>query len=133
MKVWEKEEGEVEWANERLEYLSRRLLDVQETERRFIARELHDEIGQALTALKINMQEMLRNPDPGARVSRTVECLGLIDQTVLQVRNLSVELRPSILDDLGLVAALRWYLDRVAKRSNFEQHYSAEEEQSRLP
>lgn len=126
-------QGELESTNERLEHLSRRLLEVQETERRFIARELHDEIGQALTALKINLQEILRNPDPEARVSRTLDCVGLIDQTVLQVRNLSVELRPSILDDLGLVAALRWYLDRVAKRSSFEQHYSAEGVQSRLP
>lgn len=131
--VRKKAEEELHTAMGLLENLSQRLLQVQESERRYIARELHDEIGQALTALKINLQEMKHNPDTAARAVRTDECVDLVDKTILQVRNLSVELRPSILDDLGLVSALRWYLDRVAHRSGFGQEFTSTGVNSRLP
>ena len=92
-------------AKERLQALSARLLDVQEAERRRIARELHDEVGQALTAIRINLQMLRQLPEAAARVNETLEVL---DRVLQEVRRLSLDLRPSLLDDLGLVAALQW-------------------------
>src|ERR1700687_2317762 len=90
-----------------------RLLEVQEEERRLIARELHDEIGQALTAVKFNLQSVRGLGELGAVAID--EAIGIADRTLQQVRDLSLDLRPSLLDDLGLSAALRWYLDRHAQ------------------
>jgi PAS domain S-box-containing protein len=102
---------------QRLRALSNRLLEVQEAERRHLARELHDEIGQSLTALKINLESANRAAQ-GARVPRLCEdMIGIVDRLLDQVRNLSLDLRPSLLDDLGLAEALRWYADRQAQRS----------------
>jgi signal transduction histidine kinase len=101
----------------RLQTLSRQLLQAQESERRHIARELHDEIGQALTVIKINLQSLTRSSS--ALTPRLEESIGIVERTLEQVRNLSLDLRPSILDDLGLVAAVRWYLDRQAQRAGF--------------
>jgi PAS domain S-box-containing protein len=126
-------EKEVRSTRERLEALSHRLMEVQESERRHLARELHDEVGQALTALKINVQTVQRAPDGRAAGSLMVESVELIDRLIMQVRNLSLDLRPSILDDLGLVVALRWYLDRVAQRSGFISHFSSDGIVGRLP
>lgn len=125
-------EDDLRKTRERLETLSHRLLEVQEGERRHIARELHDEIGQALTAVKINLQAMHRTVDAEARSSRVRESVEIIDHAISQVRNLCLDLRPSILDDLGIVAALRWYLDRVAHRAGFESHFIENGIESRL-
>jgi signal transduction histidine kinase len=103
---------------ERLQILSRQLLHAQETERRRIARELHDEIGQVLTAVKINLQTLQRTAGPAAHASLQ-ESIAIVDRAVQQVRNLSLDLRPSLLDDLGLVAALRWYVDRQSARAGY--------------
>jgi PAS domain S-box-containing protein len=111
---------------ERLQSLSQQLMKAQEVERRHIARELHDEIGQALTAVKINLQAILRNPDTEKLSTRLEESISTVERTLNQVRNLSLDLRPSILDDLGLVAALRWYLDRQAERAGFAAQFTAE-------
>jgi signal transduction histidine kinase len=104
---------------DRLQTLSRRLLRAQEEERRRIARELHDEIGQSLTAVKINLQRAMSSP--GARTSLPFlrDSDDLIDRVLQQVRHMSLDLRPSVLDDLGLVASVRWYLDRAAERAGF--------------
>ena len=111
---------------ERLKSLSQQLMKAQEVERRHIARELHDEIGQALTAVKINLQAILRNPDTQKLAARLEESISTVERTLNQVRDLSLDLRPSILDDLGLVAALRWYLDRQAERAGFNAQFTAE-------
>jgi signal transduction histidine kinase/DNA-binding response OmpR family regulator len=103
--------------SERLQSLSRQLLHAQETERRHLARELHDEIGQALTALKINLQGLHRSLGNSPLTGRLDDSIGIVERTLDQVRNLSLDLRPSMLDDLGLIAALRWYLDRQALRA----------------
>jgi len=106
----------------RLRTVSRRLIDIQESERRHIARELHDEIGQSLTALKIQLQTLqqrLSDASMGLTVASGVETL---DRLMKQVRNLSLELRPSVLDDLGLHAALRWYMDRMRQDSGLDIH-----------
>ncbi|MFH0794020.1 MAG: PAS domain S-box protein, partial [bacterium] len=117
--------------SQRLERLSHRLLEVQEAERRGLARELHDQVGQALTALKINIQSIQRLSDPAALRARLHESIAIVDQTIDQVRSLSLDLRPSLLDDLGLVPALRWYLDRTAQRAELKANFTAEPLESR--
>jgi PAS domain S-box-containing protein len=104
-------------AEETLRSYSRRLIEAQEAERQHIARELHDQIGQVLTAIRINLQTI-------GNLCETAESRPLIDQGVAiidvaleQVRDLSFELRPSLLDNLGLVAALRWYSDQYTQRT----------------
>lgn len=93
---------------EKLERLSFNLMDKQEEERRYFAKELHDEIGQSLTLLKI--QHQLPEPDKELITS-------VLSELIDKVRNLSLNLRPSILDDMGLSAALDWLTDRQRKFS----------------
>lgn len=116
----------------RLNVLSQRLLKAQEDERRHIARELHDQIGQALTAVKINLQAMQRiagNPDLLPRLGDSID---IIKNTLREVRDLSLDLRPPMLDDFGLVSALRWYVDRQAQRAGLEARFSADPPQLRI-
>lgn len=100
---------------ERLQLLSQQLVEAQEAERRRIARELHDEIGQTLTAVKINLQAIQRRAGVADLTGSLQESMDIVEQAIQQVRNLSLDLRPSLLDDLGLAATLRWYLDRQAR------------------
>lgn len=110
----------------KLRELTRQLLQVQEKERRSLARELHDEIGQALTAVKINLQAAIRAPNEAR--SRLDEAMELVGRTLEQVRGLALDLRPSLLDDLGLVAALGWYVRRCAERTGLEGTFRCESE-----
>jgi len=103
----------------RLRLLSHRLLEIQENERRQLARELHDEIGQILTATKIDLDVIRRTKLPDELNQRLNDDISMLDTCLREVRNLSLELRPSILDDLGLVAALRWQLERFQQRVGF--------------
>jgi two-component system sensor histidine kinase UhpB len=118
-------------ANVRLRSLSNRMLDVQENERRHIARELHDEIGQALTAVKLHLQAAQRRGGPETK-QPLEECVLITDQALDQVRNLSLNLRPSQLDDLGLVAALRWHIERQAAVSGLDAEFRADDLSERL-
>jgi signal transduction histidine kinase len=91
----------------------------QEKERKAIARELHDELGQVLTALRMDavwLSERLQAPDPKAG-DRAVAMCGLIDHTIDEVRGLATRLRPGVLDDLGLIDALEWYIADFEKRT----------------
>jgi PAS domain S-box-containing protein len=98
-----------------LQALSRRLLDVQEAERRQIARELHDEIGQSLTGIKLILEKTMREPS----VAPALEpALGITNELIGRVRDLSLELRPAMLDDLGLLPALKWHFERYTSRVN---------------
>lgn len=117
---------EVHAGRERLQVLSRQLIATQETERRHLARELHDEIGQALTGIKLHLKALQHPDQVQVRSSLVQETIAVVDQTVNQVRNLALDLRPSMLDDIGLVAALRWCLDRQAQRAGFGTHFHAE-------
>jgi PAS domain S-box-containing protein len=111
---------------ERLKTLSRRLMMAQEEERRRLAVELHDELGQVLTAVKINLESMEARALPGgvmAQLKTTTEC---VDQAMQRVRDLALDLRPSVLDDLGLPAALRWYADRFARDRPVKVHVAIE-------
>lgn len=117
--------GELREANVRLQALSNRIIEVQETERRQLARELHDEIGQCLTALKINLEGLQRTASEPAVLKRVAESVDLSAHTLAQVRRLSVDLRPSQLDDLGLEPALRSILERQATTGGFTGHYQS--------
>jgi PAS domain S-box-containing protein len=110
----------VQASADRLEFLSRRLLDIQESERRYIARELHDEIGQTLTAARINLLSLRRMVTSADAQGKLKDGLEILELALNQVRNMSLDLRPSMLDDLGLVPALRWYVDREAQWGNLD-------------
>jgi PAS domain S-box-containing protein len=104
-------------AQDALQMFSRNLIEAQEEERRRIARELHDQIGQILTAVKMNLyavQQFCQGSEAGFYVKDNIEA---VDEALRLVRDLSDELRPPIIDDLGLTTALRWYVDRYTKRT----------------
>ncbi len=115
-------------AHERMQALSQQLMEVQEGERRRLALDLHDEIGQALTVVKMNLQTIQRSDDTADIAALLKDSSTVIDQTLQYVRNLSLELRPSLLDDLGLVPAVRWYLSRQAERAGWKVEVQADEE-----
>jgi signal transduction histidine kinase len=117
-------------AHRRLQALSVRLLQVEETERRRIARDLHDGVGQLLTAVKLRLAGL--NPASADYVARRGECVAAIDEALEQVRRVSRDLRPSQLDDLGLVAALRSHLDRQAGSAGFKPNFAHERVPQRL-
>jgi signal transduction histidine kinase len=103
----------------RLQILSQRLVEVQEEERRAIARELHDRVGQSLSALNINMIIMRDQllPDSLERVaSRLSDSMHLVGETITLVRDVMSNLRPAVLDDYGLEAALQSYVDEYMPR-----------------
>ncbi len=101
---------------ERMRELSHRLIEVQEQERRHLASELHDEIGQQLTALSLNLDAALR-PNVAETVRHLEQARGLVRDLQTQIRDMSLQLRPTMLDDLGLVPALLWLVDRTQIRT----------------
>ena len=109
-------------SEKQLRHLSSQLLTAQETERRRISRELHDELGQALTLMKIRLRFIENELGEEQAVIRE-ECqniLQYINQTIENVRRLSRDLSPSILEDLGLTAALRWLIDSLIKNDSIQ-------------
>ena len=110
---------EVSAGQERLALLSRRLMEVQETERRHLARELHDEIGQYLTGVILVLGELQRQPLNSASAPLG-EAHKLLDDLIVRVRDLSLDLRPAMLDDLGLLPALLWLFGRFSRQTNIE-------------
>jgi signal transduction histidine kinase len=102
----------------RLRALTRQLEYAKEEEKRRIARELHDEMGQLLSAIKINLKALGRLPhESGDRGERIVDAIALVDEMIGQVRAMALDLRPPLLDELGLVAALRAYAEGQAVRT----------------
>jgi len=114
-----------------LQALSGRVLEAQETERRRVAHELHDELGQSLTAIKINLQayERLAQEVPDGI---TAENIRIVEDALKQVRGLAAALRPSMLDDLGLVPALGWMTEQNAMRSGIDMVFECPMPQIRL-
>ena len=125
-------EGKLKESRQRLQALSRRLVEVQETERRHLARELHDEIGQALTVIEMNLQALLESPGTDALAPRLKESLEVVERVLEQVHDLSLNLRPSMLDDLGLEPALRWCTERQAALAGLQAEVRADPLEQRL-
>lgn len=125
-------EKELRESRERLQALSRQLIAAQENERRRLAHELHDEIGQSLTAISINLQAA-RSAAGEATQRRLRDALAIVDQALAQVRHLSLDLRPSVLDDLGLEAAVRWLADRQIRLSGLDIRLDIKLGPRRLP
>jgi signal transduction histidine kinase len=119
-------------SRDRLASLSRQMIGVQEAERRHLARELHDEIGQVLCAISVNLKIVKTKVDASAW-PRLEESIQIIDGAVDQVRNLSLDLRPPVLDDFGLEAALRWYVDRLSTRTGLCVHITRDPHAAEIP
>jgi len=116
------------------EYLSQ-IIEAQENERRRISRELHDEIGQALYAIKFNLEMIdkdLLETTPLVR-GRLGEAKSLSSQTLTAMRQLSLDLRPTMLDDLGLIPTLRWYIQNFSNRLNIYSNFEAMGFEEKLP
>jgi signal transduction histidine kinase len=105
-------------ARQELQKLSKRLVDTEERERRAISRELHDQVGQSLTALLVDVEGLAGLPDEQGVFRRGLQNIkALAEASVNEVRNMALLLRPSMLDDLGLVAAVEWQAREVSKRA----------------
>ena len=119
--------------NARVAAMSQRLVEVQETERRDIARELHDEIGQVLTAVKLRLEMAAAGVLPPL-VERLREIERLVDDVVATVRRLSLTLRPPLLDEFGLCCALSAHLERFSAQTGVAVTFNAADlERRRLP
>jgi len=122
-------------AEDGLRALSRQLVETQENERRAINRELHDQVGQSLTALGINLniiQTQIPDKAPDPLRSRVNDSLSLVEQTTEQIRDVMASLRPPVLDDYGLVAALHWYGGQFTRRTGIAITVEGEEPVLRL-
>ena len=110
-----------------MQTLSHRLVEIQEAERRYIARELHDEIGQSLTGLKLALEMSERQSNEAAK-NGIIEAQTLASKLMGIVRELSLNLRPAMLDDLGLLPTLLWHFERFTAQTNvtrsFQAHWS---------
>jgi len=105
--------------NEELRMLSGKVISVQETERRHLAMELHDEIGQQLTALKIMLINLVNYQGEEYQIERK-KAINITEQLLNQVREMTLNLRPTMLDDLGLIAALYWFFNRFTQQTRIK-------------
>jgi signal transduction histidine kinase/streptogramin lyase len=116
----EKTRNELARAYQRLRRLTRRLEAAKEEERRHIARELHDEMGPAMTAVIINLQLLAERGTRDDARERIRDTIALVDRLVDRIRDLSLDLRPPLLDELGLVPALKGYMETQAERTGID-------------
>jgi PAS domain S-box-containing protein len=115
-------ERDLQRSFEELHALNARLQNVREDERAGLARELHDQLGQSLTAIRIDLAALKAAPDPALHLQRIDSLLDLVDGTIHSVRRISTELRPGILDDMGLVAAVEWAAEDFQARTGIRCH-----------
>jgi len=122
-------------STEQLQAVSRRLVDVQESERRQFSRELHDRVGQNLTALSINLdilKTQLSGNGNDALRSRLEDASSLLESTAGSIENVMSELRPPMLDDYGLLPALQWYANEFSRRTGIHVEVDGDERMVRL-
>jgi signal transduction histidine kinase len=121
-------------AHEQLRHLASHLRDAREQERKRVAREIHDELGQSLTALKFDISRLARQLPEGEPVlrERVAAMAALIDGSIHTVQRVSTELRPGLLDDLGLAAAIEWQVEEFAERTGIRCDLHLSEEDVRL-
>ena len=114
--------------------LSQRLVATQEEERKNLSRELHDHVGQVLTALRMELGRVERTSASGIGAGPAVaECRRLVDSMVRTVRDLALGLRPSMLDDLGLQPALEWHVRDFTRRYGVQVELDVEGDLDALP
>jgi len=114
---------QLESLNEELRRLSSNLIASQDEERRRIARELHDGLGQDLIVIKLVVDAMLAGEKTKSRVSEIGDASAMVDSAIRKVRSISHLLHPPLLDEAGLQAALQWYLEGLSKRSGIEASF----------
>jgi len=129
----ERAQQELRAAYERLRQLTRRFEAAKEEERKRIARELHDDLGPSLTAVIINLQLLGDPAQAGGSAKRLAESTELVDRIIQQIRDLSLALRPPLLDELGLVATLRGYVETIAGRTGLDLGFRGDPALSGLP
>lgn len=120
----EQAEDEQRGSFEQLRVLAARIQTTREEERARVAREIHDELGQALTAIKIDLSALLPNAatGPGPGWQRQQAIFRLLDEAIRSVQRIATDLRPGVLDDLGLVAAVEWLVEEFQGRTGVEGH-----------
>jgi len=123
---------QVRLGRERQRLLSKSVVDIQETERRRIARELHDHLGQTLTGIQF-MLESIKNRMDESQKSNITDIQNSVTDIIGQVREMSLNLRPSMLDDLGLNQTLKWHLDRYTNQTGIHVNYNNAKFPKRFP
>jgi len=131
-----KTEEELKKSHEQLRNFAKRLAEAEEIERQKIARELHDQVGQNLTALGINLG-ILRNQLSDTLTKQTDarlnDSMGILEETAKRIRDVMSDLRPSVLDDYGLMAAIRWFSERISKRTGLTINVAYQDTKVDLP
>ncbi len=128
--VNDKLESQVEQRTAALRQLSARVLTLQDAERRRIAHELHDSLGQYLVGLKLNLDMLRQAPEQPGLWTQSQE---LMEQCVSEIRTLSYLLHPPMIDDVGLASAARWFVEGIAQRSGIQVTLDAPSDLARLP
>ena len=123
-------EGDLQRSEQQLRELSNHMRQIREEERKSIARNIHDNLGQSLTALKIDMSWLIKRltDEQLPLIEKANEMATMIDQNIQTVKKLSSELRPEVLDILGLAAAIEWYADEFSQRTGIKCVLSLGEE-----
>jgi len=126
--------AELSRANENLRELSGRLQQLRDEERRHLARELHDSVGQMLAALSMNLAKVRTQADrlDPAATRALIENVGIVDQITKEIRTISHLLHPPLLDVAGLASAIRWYVDGFSERSKIKVNVEIPADVSRL-
>jgi PAS domain S-box-containing protein len=130
-----KAEKDLDESYKAIRKLTSHIQNVREEERTNIAREIHDELGQQLTVMKMDVSWINKKlvTDDEIIKEKVKGMLTMLDETVKSVRRISSELRPSLLDDLGLTAAMEWQLFEIKKRSGIKINFNAPEKEMKLP
>jgi signal transduction histidine kinase len=122
-------------SEKQLRALAARIQEVQETERKHLAQELHDRVGQSLSALNLNLSIITNQLSDQSNTKiggRLQDSMSLVEETTVHIRDVMAELHPQVLDDYGLLAALRWYCEPFSDRTGIDVEVYGDEHSSRL-